>query len=52
MNKRAKHPLVEKKLGGKEGGGTTLTNHGEKEIEMYLSILRELSSFIQKINLD
>jgi molybdate transport system regulatory protein len=52
MNNRAKHPLVEKKIGGKKGGGATITYFGEIEIENYLSIHKEIGALLLKMNLD
>lgn len=38
VNKNSKLPLVDKKSGGKGGGGTVLTEYGEKMIEVFETI--------------
>jgi molybdate transport system regulatory protein len=38
INKSAKKPVVIKTTGGKGGGGTRVTPHGEKLIDMYKTI--------------
>ncbi len=35
MNKQSPHPLVEKILGGKGGGGALVTESGEKAIQLF-----------------
>lgn len=47
MNERANSILVEKKLGGKEGGGATLTKEGEKAISQYHEINNKVKEFIK-----
>ncbi|MCZ2355426.1 MAG: LysR family transcriptional regulator [Bacteroidia bacterium] len=46
MNKRSKLPLVEKKLGGKGGGGALLTPEGEKAIHEFYKIEKEIKQFV------
>ncbi|NNK82703.1 MAG: LysR family transcriptional regulator [Flavobacteriaceae bacterium] len=38
INKSAKKPVVSKTIGGKGGGGTIITNHGKKLIQVYNNI--------------
>ncbi len=54
MNNRSDKPLVEKILGGKGGGGATVTEAGEKAIELYymleekvMKLSKELSKTIK-----
>ena len=48
MNQRAEHPLVEKLLGGKGGGGARLTQAGEKAITVFYEIERRIKDFAEK----
>ena len=48
MNQRAEHPLVEKLLGGKGGGGAKLTQAGEKAITIFYEIERRIKDFAEK----
>lgn len=48
MNKRAKHPLVEKILGGKNGGGAKLTKAGEEAIEQFHKMENEIKLIIKE----
>ncbi len=48
MNRQAKTPLVETKIGGKKGGGTRLTEAGEKAIQQFKEIYREFQEFLNK----
>lgn len=50
MNERANSALVEKKLGGKEGGGATLTKEGEKTIQQFNEINQKVNEFIQSLS--
>lgn len=47
INDRAKQPIVVKKLGGKMGGGATVTKEGEDLILKYYDIINRLNNFIQ-----
>jgi len=44
MNSRAKQPLVEKILGGKNGSGSVLTKAGERAIAEFYRIQSELQN--------
>lgn len=44
MNKQAGHLLVEKKTGGKSGGGATLTVKGEKILQEYIKLEKKLQT--------
>lgn len=48
MNDRALSPLVEKKLGGKSGGGTMVTKEGEKAIEEFNQLVDSANEFIKE----
>ena len=48
MNARVEKPLVEKQLGGKNGGGTVVTNEGEKWIQLFYNLNEKINSFVQK----
>jgi len=48
MNERAKSPLVEKQLGGKNGGGTFITKEGEKWIKIFYALHKKIDSFIKQ----
>ncbi len=48
MNERAVSPLVEKKPGGKNGGGAVLTEAGEKAIVMFRKLEKRVEVFIKK----
>ncbi len=44
MNKQTGHLLVEKKAGGKSGGGATLTVKGEKILQEYIKLEKKLQT--------
>lgn len=46
MNQNASTPLVEKKLGGKEGGGARLTSAGVKAIKEFHNLEKKVQRFI------
>lgn len=48
MNERAETPLVEKRLGGKSGGGTYVTDAGEKAINVFHKLVDDVSEFINE----
>lgn len=52
MNERANSPFVVKKLGGKEGGGATLTKEGENAIMKFNEINRKVQEFIQQLQFE
>ncbi len=48
MNERAETPLVEKRLGGKSGGGTIVTEAGENAIIEFHKLVDSVSEFINE----
>lgn len=48
MNQRSEHPLVEKILGGKGGGGARLTQAGEKAIIVFYEVEKRIKGFALK----
>ncbi|HEY4798885.1 MAG TPA: LysR family transcriptional regulator [Bacteroidia bacterium] len=48
MNETAKSPLVEKKMGGKEGGGAFITSTAERYISEFHELNHKLKIFIEK----
>lgn len=50
MNDRATSPLVEKTMGGKQGGGASLTPAGKKAIETFHRFEKKVNDFIEKEN--
>lgn len=48
MNNQAGEPLVEKVTGGKGGGGTKLTEAGERAIKVYWELQNDLTEFLRK----
>jgi len=48
MNRQGRSPLVVTSTGGTGGGGTTLTDTGEKAITAFRSAWRELGGFLEK----
>ncbi len=48
MNKNAPKPLVEQKVGGKGGGGTALSEAGEKAIKAYQKLKKKHTAFLKK----
>ena len=46
MNERSRVPLVEKKLGGKSGGGAMVTEAGEKAIDSFRKLEDDVRKFI------
>jgi molybdate transport system regulatory protein len=49
MNNLAEHPLVERSAGGRQGGGTRLTEHGRRLIAMYRAIEREQQDTLDRL---
>jgi molybdate transport system regulatory protein len=47
MNEQSRLPLVEKKMGGKTGGGTIITEAGEKAIEGFYELENKVKTFIK-----
>ncbi len=52
MEKRFGYPLVNKKIGGKNGGGSILTENAKKLMTDYENILKEERKFIKKLYLN
>jgi molybdate transport system regulatory protein len=48
MNERSSGPLVIKKNGGKNGGGTSLTQKGEKVIRAWQKLEKKVQTFVDK----
>jgi len=48
MNKNAPNPLVEQKVGGKGGGGTSLSPAGENAIKVYQKLKKKHAAFLKK----
>ena len=48
MNRIAKRPLVEKKLGGHKGGGAVVTPWGKEIISQYLALETKMEDYIQR----
>ena len=48
MNRQSKTSLVETATGGKGGGGTRLTEAGERAVELFWSIYSRFKEFLQK----
>ncbi|MBL7890786.1 MAG: LysR family transcriptional regulator [Bacteroidia bacterium] len=46
MNKRSNHPLVEKQLGGKNGGGAILTQAGKSAINKFNELEKRINAVI------
>jgi molybdate transport system regulatory protein len=50
MNNLAEAPLVERSVGGKHGGGTTLTDYGRRVIAMYRAVEQEYQEAIDRLS--
>lgn len=48
MNRQAKQPLVEKKTGGRGGGGAVLTETGAGAIDAFWHSYREFNDFLKR----
>ncbi len=48
MNKHAKKPLVQQKIGGKGGGGTVLSESGLKAIRIYGELKEKEQAFLRE----
>ena len=49
MNNLSKEPIVKKVVGGKQGGGTKLTDYGKKLIKDYYLLKREYDRFLDTL---
>ena len=47
MNKISGKPLVEKKLGGKEGGGAIVTEEGKQIIKKFYKLQLQIDNFLK-----
>ncbi len=47
MNERSRVPLVEKRLGGRSGGGTVVTAAGENAISAFYKLAESVNEFIK-----
>ena len=50
MNNLAEAPLVERSVGGKHGGGTSLTDYGRRVIAMYRAVEQEYQQAIDRLS--
>ena len=48
MDKQAENPLVEAAAGGKMGGGTRLTEDGEKAIKLFWKFYNDFQDFLKR----
>lgn len=51
MNNLSEQPLVERSTGGRQGGGTRLTEHGRKLVAMYRAVEREYQTTLDRLAL-
>ena len=50
MNNLAEAPLVERSVGGKHGGGTSLTDYGRQVIAMYRAVEHEYQAALNRLS--
>ena len=50
MNQRSEKPLVEKTLGGKGGGGATVTAAGEKAIKLFYTLEEKVMKLSKELS--
>lgn len=50
MNNLAQHPLVERTTGGRQGGGTQLTDYGKQVIAMYRAVEKEYQLALDRLS--
>jgi len=50
MNNLASEPIVEREIGGKNGGGTTITPYGERLLETYRILKEEHTRFLERLS--
>lgn len=48
MNRQAPHPFVTTSTGGKNGGGSVVTEHGRKAIRLFRELNREFREFLEE----
>ncbi len=48
MNKISDNPLVEKRLGGKEGGGAVVTEEGKQVIKKFYKLQSQVENFLSR----
>ncbi len=48
INRQARQPLVKTSVGGKKGGGTELTEAGEKAVKCFWEIYEKFRDFLEK----
>lgn len=48
MNEKAHTPLVNRSAGGQKGGGTTLTEEGERVIQAFKTIKSQCNEFLEQ----
>jgi molybdate transport system regulatory protein len=49
MNNLAEQPLVERSTGGREGGGTRLTEHGRRVVALYRAVESEYQAALDRL---
>jgi len=49
MNNLSDQPLVERSAGGRQGGGTRLTDHGRRLVAMYRAVEREYQAALDRL---
>jgi molybdate transport system regulatory protein len=52
MNRMAPYPLVLKQRGGANGGGTSVSDYGERMLREYLIIQAEINKVVAQINVE
>ena len=50
MNSRSENPLVEKKLGGKGGGGAIVTSAGERAIKLFYRLEEKVKKLSEELS--
>jgi molybdate transport system regulatory protein len=52
MNRQAPSPLVTKQRGGANGGGTAVSDYGERMLREYLMIQAQIKKMVDQINIE
>jgi molybdate transport system regulatory protein len=52
MNRQAPSPLVTKQRGGANGGGTSISDYGERMLREYLLIQAQIKKMVDQINVE